>query len=207
MSEPTAPTPSSAQGQSLRVDGKNRWKKLRWLLPIALIPFAVDVVQGLTHRSPPAPKITVSGREVVSESLGLRLLVPEPWTFLPAQAGVEGALMQNPESGAVLLLGAESMNPPNEPLNVTIDKLVEGRREKWGGVRDVERSDGKLGSLASQSVAFSITGPNGPVRCQTTMALKGSNVLSTSCSGAEPTFGVSQKSCFDLLRGLQVPAQ
>jgi|GEM_PF-4382390 hypothetical protein len=177
---------------------------MRWLLPVALIPLVVDVAHGLLSR-PKDAKLTVTGRHVASAPLGLDLEVPEPWTFLPSQPGAD-LILQHPDTGAVFLAAAGPAEPSDEPLDKTLEKIIEGRREKWGTLRDIEKNDAIIAGLKGRSATFSLTGPNGPSRVRISMVQTKPYGLIVNCSGVEASFETARQSCDELLTKLKVQA-
>jgi len=86
------------------------------------------------------------------------------------------------KTGSVLVGTAMTSSPAKQPLSEVLDEVLEGRKKKWGSVRDVRRGKSKLGPLSAEWIGFSVPRGQGWVRSVTTLARKGPYALSLSCS-------------------------
>ncbi len=148
----------------------------------------------------PPPQFHLDGRRASSEPLGLALVVPAPWTSLdlPQEPGLDFA-MQHPITRAVIIGYGLTPEKNKIDLDATLKLMLEEREKKWGSVSDVAWGNETLGDLAMRTVAFTLPRDGGPVRNKIWTSLRGSYVVGFTCSGAETSFPMVEKSCRDVL--------
>jgi len=162
---------------------RRRFGRLFKIIGPLLVAVAVALAIGQRLTSPPLldPSIQLVNRTLVSEPLGLRLTLPVDWVVQPKQSGADVIALHR-KTGSVLVGTAMTSSPAKQPLSEVLDEVLEGRKKKWGSVRDVRRGKSKLGPLSAEWIGFSVPRGQGWVRSVTTLARKGPYALSLSCS-------------------------
>jgi hypothetical protein len=132
----------------------------------------VDIAQ-----LPASPKIHIEGRSLYSKPLGFRLTLPEDWTLIPASGGPDFAA-RNYTARAALIGGALLADPPDEPVDETLRKLI--ALQNLAAISPI--NDGRIGSRAGRTV--STKAPGQKIAIRVTMTQKGPYVLCVFCSAA-----------------------
>ena len=153
--------------------------------------------RGRAPATPADPRIVVNGHKMYSVPLGLSFELTDAWEMAPPLPGAD-FIARDKVSGAMLVGSAVVSDPPGDTLDMTLDKLMAKRRERYDHPATDTRRDGVLGEVPARVATLSVPTEDGWSTLTLTLAKKGSYTVSMTCKGLED----AQKACDAILAKL-----